>query len=120
MYFLLYLCFVSNSIQLNISAFASHFIIFYTCSSAVIYAECPIIIVDQYRIIELCNYRFLYKISCNNYITSRVQVERIKSNRKVLYHFAIFVIINEILIKKTTNKRTRKRDRHYAIILDMQ
>jgi hypothetical protein len=39
-----------------------------------------------------------------------VQVERVKSSRKVLYDFAIFAIINEILIKKiSANSREFKR-----------
>jgi len=33
-------------------------------------------------------------------IISRRQVERIKLSRKVLYHFAIFAMVNEILATK--------------------
>ena len=33
-----------------------------------------------------------------------VQVERVKLSRKVLYHFAIFAIVNEILITKNRQK----------------
>ena len=39
---------------------------------------------------DLCN---LYK-----------QVERIKLNRKVLYHFAIFAIVNKLLITQAHKK----------------
>jgi len=39
-------------------------------------------------------------MSDNSLPTLRVHVERVKSSRKVLYHFAIFAIINELLIIK--------------------
>jgi len=42
----------------------------------------------------------IYKVSDNNYIISRMQVKRVKLNIKILYHFAIFAIINKKLTKK--------------------
>ena len=38
-------------------------------------------------------------------ITPRGQVERVKLSRKVLYYFAIFAIVNEILITKNRQKQ---------------
>ena len=42
----------------------------------------------------------LYRMSLKFDITHPEQVERIKLSRKVLYHFAIFAMVNEILITK--------------------
>lgn len=40
-------------------------------------------------------YIHIYRMSPNSRITFRRQVEHVKMNRKVLYHFATFAIINE-------------------------
>jgi len=40
----------------------------------------------------------IYRVSGTTRINPCVQVEDVRLSRKVLYHFAIFVIINEILI----------------------
>jgi len=42
----------------------------------------------------------VYVISQNSWDHTRVQVERTKLSRKVLYHFAIFAIVNELLVIK--------------------
>jgi len=39
-------------------------------------------------------------VSQNDRPTSRVEVERVKPSRKVLYHFAIFAIVNEMLASR--------------------
>ncbi|KAF3054649.1 Odorant receptor 402, partial [Nylanderia fulva] len=41
----------------------------------------------------------LYRVAHNSRITFYGQIERVKLNRKVLYHFAIFAIIIELLTK---------------------
>lgn len=40
---------------------------------------------------------YTYTESSNNCITSRVQIERVKPNKKVLYRFAMFAIINPVI-----------------------
>lgn len=42
----------------------------------------------------------IYRVSDNNYVTPCVQVEQVKPGRKILYRFAIFMIIIEKLINK--------------------
>jgi len=43
-------------------------------------------------------YTYIYRMSDTAHFTSRVQIEDVKLNRKVLYYFAIDSIVNEILI----------------------
>jgi len=45
-----------------------------------------------------------HTVSGTNHINPCVQVEDVKLNRKVLYHFAIIVIVNEILIFENCRK----------------
>ena len=53
-------------------------------------------------------------MSGNNHITSRVQIEWVKLNRKKSLRFAIFAIINKILIKKDRQiPRIAKRSTYY-------
>lgn len=49
----------------------------------------------------------IYRVSDNCHLTVRGRVEYIELNRKVLYHFAIFVIIIEKLIKKDRRMSAR-------------
>jgi len=46
----------------------------------------------------------LYRVSQNNRQIFHGQIERTKLSRKVRYHFAIFAIINKILITKNCRK----------------
>lgn len=42
----------------------------------------------------------IYRVFDNNPPIRNVQVERVKSNKKILHHFVIFIIIIEKIIKK--------------------
>jgi len=50
-------------------------------------------------------YIYIYRVSGTTHLYPCVQVEDVKLSRKVLYHFANFVIINEILIFEVAEKR---------------
>jgi len=50
-------------------------------------------------------------VSGKGRINSRVHVERVKPSRKVLYHFAKFSIINEILNNKDRSIQARGEKR---------
>jgi len=45
-----------------------------------------------------------------------VQKKYKRLNKKIMYYFAIFLIVIEILIKRLTNKRKRERERTYFFI----
>jgi len=55
---------------------------------------------DTYKMYHM----YIYKVSETNRINPCVQVEDVRLSRKVLYHFAIFVIVNEILIFEDCRK----------------
>src|SRR5580765_6208206 len=60
----------------------------------------------------------IYRVSGNCRITRRVQVERVKPSRKVLYRFAIFAIFNEKLNNKDrsirANRSARREETSYC------
>jgi len=49
-------------------------------------------------------YIYIYRVSGTTRLYPCVLVEDVKLSRKVLYHFAIFVIINKILIFEDCRK----------------
>jgi len=53
-----------------------------------------------YICIYIYSYIYIYRVSSTTRLNRCVQVEDVKLSRKVLYHFANFVIINEILISE--------------------
>lgn len=64
----------------------------------------------------------IYEASHNSRIISRGHVERAKLNKKgreskVLYHFAIFTIINEIIINKAPQISVRPKRRFTRSLL---